>query len=212
MKKLVSLLLAMLMLLGVTAMAEAPVTETTEAPAAFNLSALESSPYYTYDKFQKTWEIKAEWQNDYGSSNGVVLVQLEYAKNYYENGWTPVLSVYFYDYANSHYYKVNAFRVIVGEKLYSFDKMSDGGSFGYAFYGEVMRQLLADLTQAEMIDFQIGFTDKGGRGMNLTISDFNAATQWADIIALGKVFEDANVYTVPANLIMFDLENNASVE
>lgn len=211
MKKLVSLLLAMLMLLGVTAMAEAPVAET-EAPATFDISVLEASPFYTYDKFNKAWEIKAEWQNDYGASNGVILIQLEYAKTYFENGWTPVMSVYFYDYANNHYYKVTAFRVIVGEKLYSFEKMSDGGSFGYAFYGEVMRQLLADLAQVETVDFQIGFTDKGGRGMNLTISDFVVTENWADLIALGKTFEESKVYAVPANLFMFDLENSASVE
>lgn len=232
MKKTLALLLLLLAVLTSGALAEEETTaDDSSAPEntapgkvidilagpeikPVDLALLEASSFYSYDKFDKEWELSAKWQNDYGPENGIIALSLSWSSKSYENHWPPLWRVCYYDYANKHYNEMRSFQIIIGEKLYTFGKLAFENGAGYCYGGHKLRSMLDDLQTAETIDFRLVYVNAGGAAWEATVADFKVSPEWNGIVELGRTLREANVWDNTHILMLssYDIGYGAEIE
>lgn len=220
MKKLISFCLAMLLLCS-NALAEVkptakptfkPTTAPTAAPA-FDQSKIKTSTLYNYDKFDKSWNIQGSYEKNYRDcSMEICLLMFD---TYVEKGWGPELRLYYFDKEANHYDNVTGFRAIIGEKLYSFERLSksSAGNAGYAFACETMKEFCTALSKAKKgeVAFQIDHTDMYGQSWTSTIDPVDM-TDLKELIDMAKLLNRSNAWSIVEDLEVADLQYFASVE
>ncbi len=190
MKKKLSLLSALILLIVM------PMTAYAQTVTQFDRSKLESSDLYSYDKFKKTWTMQAHWVKKY--SDAEVRVHLVIFDSNVKEGETvgPELIVQYFDKETNQYNEVTAFRVLIDDKLYSFEGMqmerADGSS---AYGGHVLRNMLSELQNGKEIAFQIAYVNKYKASYTATIDPVDITTI-ADIKVMGNLLEQSGFWDI----------------
>lgn len=207
MKKFLCLVLAALLLCATFAAAAETATETP----AFDKSKLSGSSLYTYDKFAKTWNIQAHYVKEY--RDATILVYLLMFDNYVTEAWGPELRVVYFDKEAQHYNQVTAFRAIVGEQMFCWEKLaaSSNRGAGYAFGGDVLKAFSKALLTGNEVAFQIDHTDKYGTSWTSTIDPVDS-TALADLRAMAQLLEDSNAWYVDTSPYVSDYYYGATME
>ena len=207
MKKMLSILLALSMILSAAAALAETAAEETEAPA-FDKSAIEDSPYYTYDRFSRKWELSSQWSMQQGNSLFQFKVRLdsdtvEQSSNMVFFAW----AVY-----NGTRYPVTSLDAVVEDTIYHFNSFRDNGSASYTLCGGVMREFLNDIAPGKYVAFRFGFTSNG-QNLQATIEENNVEANLADIMGLAALLESSGAWSIshddPA---MVDIVMEASKE
>lgn len=210
MKKLSAFLIGMLVFLSITSYAFQFGSETTEVEAKFNLTALEKNPYYKYDKFTKSWNIQGDYTAEYRDCRASVRLLL--FRNYVDNQWGPELRVEYFNKELKEYMPVSAFRAVVGDKVYKFEKLSISESDSYAFSCITLQEFCNAMinANAKEIAFQISFTEKGS-GWVLTMDSLTEK----DLVRLKSVasaLKKSNAWTIQPYNEEYDSFYQASIE
>ncbi len=216
MKKIISFCLAMLLLCSCALAEVKPTAKPTAAPTAapaFDQSKIKTSTLYNYDKFDKSWNIQGSYAKNYrDASVEICLLLFDY---YVEKGWGPELRLYFFDKEANYYDNVTCFRAIIGEKLYSFERLNESSSAnaGYAFACETMKEFCEALTKAKKgeVAFQIDHTDMYGQSWTATIDPVDM-TDLKELIDMAKLLNRSNAWSIVEDLKLQDLMYFASVE
>lgn len=145
MKKILCMVLAVMMLIA--------QTTALAAVDTFDKSKLTGSDLYSYDKFSKEWNIQGTYVKEY--SNVRIRIALLLFDDYVEEGYGPELRVEFFDKENQCYDQVTAIRILVGEKMFSFEKLLSTSNNSYAFGGTVMEELCSALIAGGEVAIQI---------------------------------------------------------
>lgn len=210
MKKLSAFLIVMLVFISITSYAFQFGSETTEAEAQFNLTALERNPYYMNDKFTKSWNIQGKYTDDYSDCR--ISIGLLLFKSYVEDKIGPELRVSYYDKEMKEYMPVSAFRAVVGDKVYKIEKLSTYESSSSAFSCTVLQEFCNALvnTNAKEIAFQISYTIKGSP-WSITM-DSLTEKDLVQLKSVANAFKKSNAWTIEPYNDEFDSFYQASIE
>lgn len=220
MKKFISFCLAMLLLCS-CAIAEVkptakPTVKPTAAPTAapaFDPSKIRSSSLYSYDKFDKSWDIQGSYVKNYRDASVEICLLL--FDTYAEEGWGPELRLYYYDKDANRYDNVTGFRAIIGDKMYSFEHLSKSSSAnaGYAFACKTMKEFCSALITAKKgeVAFQLDHVDMYGQTWTSTIDPVDM-TDLKELIDMAKLLNRSNAWSIVEDLETEDLRYFASVE
>lgn len=215
MKKLCSVFLTLIMLFSLTASACAVTVKETTASgeAGFDQSILAGSAFYKYDKFEKTWNAQASYKKIYNDAE--IYVYLMLFDTYVDKGWGPELRVRYFNKDKQGYDTVTAFRAIIGDTIFRFEKMteSSNNNNSYVFACNTLKEFcvaLASHPEAE-IAFQIIHTDKYGSSWRSTIDPVdNEALR--DIIEFAALLNASNAWSTAKAIEIYDDYYGASFE
>ena len=200
MKKYLSVAIMMIMLCCMCC-----VVLAEESIVSFDKEKLTGSPLYSYDKFAKKWNIQGVYIKEY--SDARVEVHLLLFSSYVEKEYGPELRVKYFDKENDCYDTVSAFRVIIGETLYSFEKLVEGSAFSCL----TLEKLCNALIDGEAVAFQLVHEDKYGQSWTATIDPVDIENL-NELISMAKLLKESNAWSIDPNLSMWDAIYNASVE
>lgn len=209
MKRILSALLCLFVLFGSFAYASETNDETK---SAFDKTVFEASDLYSYDKFAKTWTVQAHWVKQYSDATikfHIVLFDSDIAEHE-----TPELIVEMFDKDNQVYNEITAFRMIIGEKLYRFEKMEHFREIKASVYGgHVLRHMLNELNTSNEVAIQIDYINKYGESRTCTI-DPVAVESLSEVKTIGQLLEASNYWGQFNVLVMtlFDAYYCASEE
>ena len=197
MKKVLSLIMVVLLVLSFSISASADtvsksdkVEESTETKE-FDPSAFQNSELYTYDKFQKKWNIQGAYVKEYSNYTfyfGVLLFD-----SYVSNEWGPELRVEGFDKTTGEFDSIKALRVLVDDVLYSFEALEEGDTNSYAFGGNVIRSLLNALKGAKEVALQFEAYEKNGRYHLFTIEDITSE-DLNELIEMADLLENSHAW------------------
>lgn len=207
MKKTSIILLVLLLVLPIIALGEVVVKKKV----GLDKAVLENSGLYSYDKFTKDWRLYGEWIND--SEYGTVTVYFLYLKSDVEQKTGPSVGFSFYDKASDSYTTVTAFRAILDEKLYTFEKLSQFYTFGFAYGGKVLQAFMNSLKAAKEAAFQLVYTNKYGISYNYNIEQI-VISQLSQLAEVADVIEKSNAWSIVSayDMLRLDSQYGVSVE
>ena len=189
-----------------------PTAAPTAAPA-FDLLKIRTSSLYDFDKFDKSWNVQGTYKKNY--RDATVEVCLLLFDTYVEKEWGPELRLYYFDKDANHYDNVTAFRAIIGDKLFSFERLnrSSSANAGYVFACETMKEFCNALIKAKKgeVAFQIDHTDMYGQSWTSTIDPVDI-NDLKELIAMAKLFNSSNAWSLVEDLEGEDSKYLASVE
>ena len=203
--------LVALFCLFVVAFSSAYATDATEVPA-FDKTVFEASSLYSYDKFDKTWTVQAHWEKKYSDATiefHIVLFDSDLAVFQ-----SPELIVEFFNKDYQAYDEVTAFRMLIGEKLYTFEKMDHfRETAGSVYGGNVLRNMLSALNSSDEVAIQIDVTDKYGTSHTYTI-DPVTADSLSEVKTISQLLEKSNYWAQYPSIYMtvYDSYYSASEE
>ena len=201
MKKFLCMVLAVLMLvMSVAAVAESP---------KFDKSKLTGSPLYKYDKFTQKWSIGGAFVKEY--SDARVEVQLALFDSYVQNAYGPALQVSFYNKNTGAYDRVIAIRIVVGDRIFCFEKLGNNGAWSYAFGGSVMEELCTELIAGGEVAIQFEHVDKYGT-KRLSTVDPVQPYELRELITMAKLLRDSNAWSIDTNKYGSDALYGATME
>lgn len=185
MKRILPIALCLFILFGSFAYAYEPTP-------AFDKTVFEASDLYSYDKFNKTWTVQAHWEKQYSNATlefHIVLFDSDLAVYH-----TPELIVEWFNKDYQDYDEVTAFRVMVGERLYRFEKMGHFRETGASVYGgNVLRNMLNELNTSGEVALQLEVTDKYGASHTYTVDPVSAESL-SEIKTIGLMLEASNYW------------------
>lgn len=201
MKKILCLVLAVMMLIA--------STTALAAVDTFDKSKLTGSDLYHYDKFSKEWNIQGSYFKEYIDAR--IRVSLLLFDDYVEAGFGPELRVEVFDKENQCYDQVTAIRILVGEKMFSFENLLPMTNNSCALGGTVMEELCNALIAGGEVAIQIDRTDKFGDSWTSTI-DPVSRTDLTDLIAMSKLLRDSKAWSVVSDRELNDIIYGATME
>lgn len=194
MKKSLSMLMALLLLLPFIALGEPTITVKPVQEGAFNKAVFEASALYEYDKFTKSWVVGGAWEKEY--SNMIYSVYIVLYDKYVEQGVGPAMAAAFFDRVENYYNPVTALRILVDGTVYSFEKLEPGDSV-YAFVNatNVLKAFTESLIGAKEVSFQFVTTDKYGRIMTYT-EDIPIISSLNQLVEMSELLEKSNAWSI----------------
>lgn len=204
MKKVLAILCTIVML-------TVSLSALSEVLVAFDKSAVTGSDLYSYDKFSKEWNVGGSYIKEY--RDATVAVSLLLWDTYVDEGWGPELRITYFDKENKCYDRVTAFRAIVGETMYSFEDLKKGSNnnSGFAFGGNVMKELMNALISGKEVAFQLDHTDTFGSGWTSTI-DPVSYTDLSELIEMAKLMEKSHAWDIDVTPMLSDESVQATME
>jgi hypothetical protein len=204
MKKTLSFILALMLLLPVFALGE-----SAENGSVFDKTVLEKSHLYSYDKFAKKWQIDGKYLKNYRDSRVEVLFLL--FDSYVENQLGPEIRVVCFDKENETYNTVLSFRAFVDDTLFSIEKLNGRDTYSNAFGASGIQAFADALVNAKEVAFQINFIDKFGESWTLTIDPVDVS-ELNELKEISKVFKESNAWTTVSNPKEYDAIYGISIE
>ena len=205
MKKIIAVLMMLVSVLSFPLMAFA------DGENAFDVSVVEGSRLYEYDKFDRTWKITGFYEKDY--SDVWIAVGMLLFPEYIEEGWGPELRVYSYDPKNELFDKVRSFKVVIDNSLYTFSDLQydKDNHCSSAFGGTVSRQFVNTLENAKEIAFRIECDSNDGTSYSVTIDpvEIDALN---DLIEMAHVLESSKAWECDTTPILSDYSYGAKIE
>lgn len=204
MKKLTSviLLLIILCIFCCAAIAE----ETT---SSFDKSKITGSSLYNYDKFSKEWNIQGAYYKEYRDAYVKVVLLLFDAYVEWECG--PELRIIFFDKEQNCYDEVTAFRAIVGEKMFSFEKPTVDDNSSSVYSCDTLEAFCNALIDGTEVAFQLDHTDMYGKSWTATI-DPVASSDLTELVGMAQLLKNSNAWTISSYGSLSDILYEASIE
>ena len=193
MKKLVSVLLCLALVLGMGSSALA---------ASFDYTKLSGLDGYSYDKFTKSWMYQKNYTETYSDAYVVVGFSVngdsEGLSNY------PMLYTKIIDRSGKALYMINKIYFLIGDNLYSFDNLLEGGDLTGAFMGTIGKVMLEDMATATELSFKIVFNYKE-LSIDISHNDFSDTLKpFAQTIINNDIFGLCDETQLAAYDLFFD--------
>ena len=211
MKKMLSLLLALLLIMSFVVSANAEITETksiSEDNEEFDVSVLEDSVVFKRDKFTKEWNVQRTFLDE--NDNHRLFVSVILYEKYVSEGWGPELRIMYLNKKSNEYQTVNTFMALVDDTLYSFEALGIKENSSSVFGGNVLREFLRSLEGAKEVAFRFEMKDKRGDYRQYTIDDITQEElKW--IITVAELLESSNAWSANKDPKQSDIDYKATI-
>lgn len=206
MKKIVTFFLVIVLFVSVSTSAFG-MTDSKVNMDVFDMSVIESSRLYSYDKFEKTWEFTADYEKD-----NYLLFRLTDATGfrvqlYTEDEYGLVGATFFRgisdggtNYENYDFKLVTDFYAVVDNTLFAFEDLlcdyNGEPPQSYMVGGAVFRRFINSLADANEIAFRFKIDNGNSLSSNEITIDPVDKNDLADIIEMAKAVENSHFWEI----------------
>ena len=186
MKKILACTLVLVLcFMSIATVVYAETEEEKASDVVIDMSILESSEYYNYDKFEKDWKVFGWYKREF--SDGTLFMAVDIWDSYLDNE-APEFQAYFCE-DSGDYVGASEVHFLLDDTIYGFTEMDQYNNMGYVYGGNVLRTLLKVMPVAKEISFKVELAD--GRS-NTTESV--RASEMKEFFEVGELFEKSLIW------------------
>ena len=176
----------------------------------FDISVINGSEYYSYDKFEKTWRLGGYYLQECSNTSFVTVFLILHSK-YVENNWGPEFRVVYYDEKTNTSIPVTSFVAYVDGALFSFGELGIAKQWSYTYGGTVTREFFNYLEGAQEVAFRIKAKDGKGNELTIDIDPVDIDSLY-DLIQVNTLLEKSNAWLIDQDPDISDARVKASMD